>query len=198
MAEAKLGRPRDVQLHHAILETTRRMLTEHSYAALSMESVAARARVGKKTLYRRWSSKAPLVAEAVLDAYGRDGSFPVPDTGDIRRDLGQWLAEHSAFIAESTNAALIRALVAASAANPTDNEALYAQLTAPQRDGLVTRLRKGVASGELRTDADVDAVTDAVIGYLLVHLLAQPALGGSRTLRMDGLLTALLVGIGND
>ena len=52
-----------------------------------MESVAARAGVGKKTLYRRWSSKAPLVAEAVLEAYGRSGSFPVAQTGDIRTDL---------------------------------------------------------------------------------------------------------------
>jgi hypothetical protein len=41
------------------------------YAELWMESVAAHAQVGKKTVYRRWPSKAPLVAEAVLEAYGR-------------------------------------------------------------------------------------------------------------------------------
>jgi AcrR family transcriptional regulator len=64
------GRPRDTRLHHAILEATRELLIAGGYAELSMESVAARAGVGKKTLYRRWSSKAPLVAEAVLEAYG--------------------------------------------------------------------------------------------------------------------------------
>ncbi|MGZ4512890.1 MAG: helix-turn-helix domain-containing protein, partial [Mycobacterium sp.] len=84
MPQARGGRPRDVQLDDAILEATRDLLAVGSYAELSMEGVAARARVGKKTLYRRWSSKAPLVADAVVDAYGRGGSFDVPNTGDLR------------------------------------------------------------------------------------------------------------------
>src|ERR1700761_2847088 len=111
----RVGRPRDAQLHRAILAATREPLATSSYAELSMERVAARARVGKKTLYRRWTSKAPLVAEAVLDAYGRGGSFAVPDTGDLRADLRRWLIEHGEFIAEPVNAKLIRALVAAAA-----------------------------------------------------------------------------------
>ncbi len=81
------GRPRDTALHAVILEAVRELLTESSYAEVTMDGVAARAQVGKKTLYRRWASKAPLVAEAVLDAYGRGGSFPVPDTGNLRADL---------------------------------------------------------------------------------------------------------------
>ncbi|WP_264001002.1 TetR/AcrR family transcriptional regulator [Mycolicibacterium gadium] len=109
------GRPRDASLHAAILGAVREVLMESSYADLSMDGVAARAQVGKKTLYRRWASKAPLVAEAVLDAYGRGGSFDVPDTGDLGADLQCWLIEHGEFIAEPANAKLIRALVAACA-----------------------------------------------------------------------------------
>lgn len=97
VTDERVGRPRDSRLDHAILDATRELLTTGSYAELSMESVAARAGVGKKTLYRRWSSKAPLVAEAVLEAYGRSGSFPVAHTGIIRADLRAWLSEHAEF-----------------------------------------------------------------------------------------------------
>jgi AcrR family transcriptional regulator len=132
-----------------------------------MESVAARAQVGKKTLYRRWSSKAPLVAEAVLEAYGGSGSFPVAETGNIRADLQRWLDEHADFLTVPPNAALVRALIAAAAARPADGEDLYQQLSAPQLAGLTTRLRQAVDGGELRADADIDAVANALVGTML-------------------------------
>ena len=144
MSDDRGGRPRDAQLDRTILEATRELLAAVSYAELSMEAVAVSAKVGKKTLYRRWPSKAPLVADAVLDAYGRGGSFGVPDTGEIRADLHSWLVEHADFIAEPSNAALIRALIAAAASNPSDNSALYERLSAPQHAGLTSRLRNAV------------------------------------------------------
>jgi AcrR family transcriptional regulator len=188
----RVGRPRDAQLHVAILAATRELLATGSYAELSMESVAARARVGKKTLYRRWSSKAPLVAEAVLQAYGGSGSFPVADTGDIREDLRSWLDEHAEFLAEPPNAALVRALIAAAAASPLDGAALYQQLSAPQHAGLLTRLRQAVDEGQIRTVTDLDAVADALIGTLLFHALTRVSTGAKA--QFDGLLDALLDG----
>jgi AcrR family transcriptional regulator len=189
------GRPRDAQLHRAILEATRELLTVDSYAELSMEGVAAHAQVGKKTLYRRWPSKAPLVAEAVLDAYGRGGSFGVPDTGDIRADLQSWLTEHVEFITELSNAALIRALIAAAASNPSDNNALYERLSAPQHAGLMTRMRRAAELGQFRNDADLDAVAKALIGTLLLEVLTRTATSDEPAMRFDGLLDALLKGV---
>ncbi|MCV7411102.1 TetR family transcriptional regulator [Mycobacterium florentinum] len=191
MPDERIGRPRDARLDHAILDATRELLTAGSYAELSMESVAARAGVGKKTLYRRWSSKAPLVAEAVLEAYGRSGSFPVAQTGDIRADLRSWLNEHADFLAEPPNAALVRALVAAAAARAGDGEDLYRQLSAPQLAGLTTRLRRAVDDGELRAGADVDAVAHALVGALLFHALTSGSAGPG----FDGLVDALLDGV---
>jgi AcrR family transcriptional regulator len=188
----RVGRPRDAQLHVAILAATRELLATGSYAELSMESVAARARVGKKTLYRRWSSKAPLVAEAVLQAYGGSGSFPVADTGDIRDDLRSWLDEHAEFLAEPPNAALVRALIAAAAASPVDGAALYQQLSAPQHAGLMTRLRRAVDEGQIRAETDLDAVANALIGTLLLHGLTRVSPGAKA--QYDGLLDALLDG----
>jgi AcrR family transcriptional regulator len=191
VADERVGRPRDSRLHYAILDATRELLTTGSYAELSMESVAARAGVGKKTLYRRWSSKAPLVAEAVLAAYGRSGSFQVAQTGVIRADLRDWLREHAEFLAEPSNAALVRALVAAAAARPGDGEDLYQQLSAPQLAGLTTRLRHAVEDGELRAGADIDAVAHALVGTLLFHVLTR--MGDNAG--FDGLVDALLDGV---
>ena len=189
------GRPRDAQLHHAILVATRELLATGSYAELSMESVAAHAGVGKKTLYRRWSSKAPLVAEAVLEAYGGSGSFPVAETGDVRADLQSWLDEHAEFLAEPPNAGLVRALIAAAAANAADGAALYRQLSAPQHAGLMTRLCRAVEDGQIGAGADLDAVADALIGTLLFRALTQPGSGEGPRSRFDGLLDALCNGI---
>jgi AcrR family transcriptional regulator len=194
MPDERGGRPRDARLDQAILEATRELLAVDSYAELSMESVAVRAQVGKKTLYRRWPSKAALVAEAVLDAYGRDGSFGVPDTGDIRADLQSWLTEHAEFIADPSNAALIRALIAAAASNPSDKNALYERLTAPQHAGLMTRLRHATESAELRVDADLDAIATALIGTLLLEVLTHTT-SDERGTRFDGLLDAILTGV---
>jgi AcrR family transcriptional regulator len=160
-----------------------------------MDGVASHAGVGKKTLYRRWASKAPLVAEAVLDAYGRNGSFPVPNTGDLRSDLATWLTEHAEFIAQPANAALIRALVAAAAASPLDSEALYQQFSAPQHAGLMTRLHLAVADARVRPDADLSAVANALVGTLLLQLLTQSAPTGAPNNQYDGLLQALLYGV---
>ncbi len=198
MSDDRGGRPRDAQLDHTILEATRELLAAVSYAELSMEAVAVSAKVGKKTLYRRWPSKAPLVADAVLDAYGRGGSFGVPDTGEIRADLHSWLVEHADFIAEPSNAALIRALIAAAASNPSDNSALYERLSAPQHAGLTSRLRNAVQQRELRADADLDAIANALIGSLLLEVLTHTAtsdVGGSR---YAGLLDAILQGVSKD
>lgn len=196
MSDERAGRPRDSRLHHAILDATRELLTIGGYAELSMESVAARAGVGKKTLYRRWPSKAPLVAEAVLEAYGGSGSFPVAETGDLRADLQAWLCEHAQFLAESPNAALVRALIAAAAARPADGDDLYQQLSAPQLAGLMTRLRRAVRDGALSADADLDAIAQALIGTMLFRALTHGGAGEfvTRPTQFGGLLDALLHG----
>ncbi len=190
-----LGRPRDASLHATILEVVREVLVASSYAELSMDGVAARAQVGKKTLYRRWASKAPLVAEAVLDAYGRGGSFAVPDTGDLRADLLRWLTEHGEFISEPANAKLIRALVAAAAASSGDTEALYEQLSVPQRGGLVDRLRRAVQSGAVRADTDADAIANALMGTLLLQVMSSPVRSDDAAGRYGALVDALLSGV---
>ena len=83
-------------------------------------------------------------------------------------------------------------MIAAAAARPADGEDLYQQLSAPQLAGLTTRLRQAVDGGELRADADIDAVANALVGTMLFHTLTHP---GSGTGGFDGLVDVLLDGV---
>jgi AcrR family transcriptional regulator len=194
MATERRGRPRSELIHHAILEATRDLLIENGYARLSMDRVAARAGVGKQTVYRRWPSKAPLVTDAILDSARPAGAALPPDTGDIHRDLRVWLQGQADFLAVPRNASLVRALAAAAADDPDDAEALYRQLTGPGRDGLLARLRAAAEAGQIRAESDLDAAADALTGAVMYRVLAGGTTGTSR-LRADGLLDIIMSGL---
>ena len=194
MGEERRGRPRSMTVHQAILKAARDLLAEDGYAQFSVDRVAARAGVGKQTVYRRWPSKAPLAAEAILgSARPAASAFPA-DTGDIHRDLRNWLHEQVAFLASPQNASLVRALAAAAAEDPHDAQALYQQLTGPQRDILIRRLQAGADAGQVRPGADLEAVADALTGALVYQVLARDTAGIS-TRRADGLLDVIMSGL---
>ncbi|NUU22630.1 MAG: TetR/AcrR family transcriptional regulator, partial [Streptomycetaceae bacterium] len=88
------GRPRDPQIDDAILTAVRDLLAEDGYAKLSFETVARRAGVTRPTIYRRWSSKAQLVHEAVFPA--RATEVLIPDTGDFAADVRGMIADTAA------------------------------------------------------------------------------------------------------
>jgi len=195
MTESRRGRPRSPQVHATILDATRALLVEKGYADVSMDRVASRAGVGKQTLYRRWPSKAQLVAEAVMDAHQSGESFALPDTGDVAADLRDWLLRYADAVAPAQNAALVRALAAAAAEDLRDGEALYRQLTGPQHDAVMQRLRRGIDAGQVRADTDVEAVADALIGTILYRVLAHPTTTGDTARHADGLIDALIAGV---
>ena len=85
----RAGRRRDPSRDEAILAATLATFAEEGYAGVSIEGVAARAGVGKATIYRRCASKAQLVVEAVR--VGACLNDHLPDTGDLRSDLASML-----------------------------------------------------------------------------------------------------------
>lgn len=82
-------RRRGAALERAILDATAAELAEVGYAALTVDSVAARARAGKVSIYRRWPTKAALVVAAAYDA--TTATLTPPDTGSLRGDAYAWL-----------------------------------------------------------------------------------------------------------
>lgn len=86
---ARPGRPRSADAHRRILDATRELLTDHSFADLRLEHVAARAGVGKATIYRRWRTKEDLVADTIAEI-SRAEVTPA-DTGSLEGDLREML-----------------------------------------------------------------------------------------------------------
>jgi AcrR family transcriptional regulator len=194
-ATPRRGRPRSQATHNAILDAVREILITGGYAEVSMDRVAAQAGVGKQSLYRRWPSKAPLVAEAVMDAYGQGWSFDLPDTGDLEADLHTWLNRQAAYLSSERNVALSRALAVATADNPRDGEALYDQLSRPHHNALLDRLSKAAATRDIRQDADLNAVAEALIGATLYRILGRVRTIEETVEHLDGLTDVLLRGL---
>jgi AcrR family transcriptional regulator len=78
------GRPRSAESHQAILQATLELLSEVGFDAMSIDAIAARAGVGKTTIYRRYSGKEELVADAI-ESLRQD--VVIPDTGHLWSDL---------------------------------------------------------------------------------------------------------------
>ncbi|MGW5881120.1 TetR/AcrR family transcriptional regulator [Streptomyces koyangensis] len=189
------GRPRDAARDDALLDAARQVLLRDGYAGLSMEKVATLAGVGKPTLYRRWPSKAALVADAVLHSFlASVAQSPSPGphaTGSQR--LADWFRAYAASVGDPHHAAMVLALTAAAAESPHDAESLYRQHTRGQYESLVGHLRAGVANGEFRADADLEAVADALIGSVLYQLLTRTE--SAAPARAEHLLQLLLAGL---
>ncbi|MER5635103.1 TetR/AcrR family transcriptional regulator [Streptomyces nitrosporeus] len=190
------GRPRSAAADQAILEATRSLLGSGGYAGVSMEAVAAEAGVGKPTVYRRWASKAALVADAVLTSEAF-GAWEQPEepagSGDVGHDVKAWLRAHAERMTAPGQIPLVLALAAAAAESPGGaGEPLYRRLTGPRHRALVARLEAGVAAGQLRAGRDLDAVADALIGALLYQLLTGNAAASAA--RAEDLVETVLEG----
>jgi AcrR family transcriptional regulator len=190
-ARRRPGRPRSAEADRAILGATLQLALESGLSRMTMEAVAARAGVGKATVYRRWDSKEALFVDALRSVAA---DLEPPDTGSFR---GDWLAIFGGEEAAITPAAvrLVPRLLAESADDPALYRAIIDTFVAPRRAIGVEAVRRAIARGELRKDVDPELVVDLVVGPLVYRaLIADPDL---RSLRrhaeqvIDELLTGL-------
>lgn len=194
MGQSRRGRPRSASVHEAILDATRGLLVEEGYRGVTMDKVAAIAGVGVQTVYRRWSSKAPLVAEAVMSAYEHSDAT-LPDTGDTVADLRAWMRTYAETGSTAENVAMIRSLAAAAAEDQRDRDTLYAQLTSRIHDAVVQRLRMGITAGQIRSDVDIVAAADALIGATLYRALSVTSTPQESVERSAAVIDVLTRGI---
>jgi AcrR family transcriptional regulator len=161
------GRPRSPEAHAAILRAALELALEGGLGGLSMEAIAARAGVGKATIYRRWKSKEALFVEAVQQLARTP---EIPDTGTVRGDLEAVVAATLGRMAREAFRIIPR-LLADAADDPHLLAAMQEALLTPRRAALGEILRRGVARGELRADLDVELVTEIVFGTTVASVL---------------------------
>ena len=191
--QPRRGRVRSESTRRAILEATRDELAASGYDKLSIDRIAAAAGAGKQTVYRWYPTKSALVADCLLEGYVLPAtSIGVPDTGDIRRDLGDWLRAFAEGLDHPQNAALIRACTAAAADNDEVAAKFYENATAATETALTERLHAAELAGQLKKDAPAVAVAEALIGAMLFQLLTRQRATVAFT---EGLTEAVLAGI---
>ncbi|MQA86063.1 MAG: TetR family transcriptional regulator [Streptosporangiales bacterium] len=165
-------RRRGDTLHNAIFEATLEELAEVGYAELTMERVAARARASKASLYRRWSSRAELVADAVRHvAPSRD---ELPDTGDVRTDLLALLRYAASWLSGPAGEAA-RGLIAEALRDPELTKAVRARFIESGSDFVLDILRRGATRGEVRPGALTPRVAAVGPALLRQHFLIHGA-----------------------
>jgi AcrR family transcriptional regulator len=146
------GRPRNLQADEAILEAVIALLSSGvSGASLSMEAVAAKAGVGKATIYRRWPNKEALLVDAVGTM---KGPVPEPKGESVRDDLVTLIA------ANWTNRAKrygkVTACLLPEFSTGEEMRGVYQAVIEPRRDVMRQVLQRGIDSGELRADLDIE------------------------------------------
>lgn len=161
------GRPRDASRDAALRTAALEVLAEVGYRALTMDAVAARARAGKATIYRRWDSKLDLVIDTCNQLVQR--SIPEPDTGSIAQDLREILSAFATFLTGPAGKAG-QALVGELPHEPELAAAFRESFLLPQRDVLRRIVERGIRREEARADTRVDTVVE-VAGALLIHRL---------------------------
>lgn len=166
------GRRRNEAARDAILDAAYRLLSEPGTEALTIDSIAAEAGVGRQTIYRWWPSKGAVLA----DALARHAQVVVPDrdTGSFTGDLEAFLTDTFAGLADEGLAGRLRQIVAA--AQQDEHVAhVLADFTAVRRAALRAILERGRASGDLAPDADLDMLADMAYGVLYYRLLVGHA-----------------------
>jgi AcrR family transcriptional regulator len=168
MTPAAGGRPRSEQAHRAILEATDALLREEGYGGLTIEKVAARAGVGKRTIYRWWPSKGALVAEAFGEAVrSRD---PEIDTGSVRDDLVGFLGRLFVDSSRPGKKVALRSMMVEAQLDP-DFAELFTEFISSRREILHEMFLRAVRRGEISADADLKLAIDALFGTYWYRLL---------------------------
>jgi len=155
----------------AILDAALALAREQGYARLTIEAIAARAGVGKQTIYRWWPSKAAVLLDALEGA--SSGSNPIRYSSDVVADVRQFVAKLAALLADDDFGPHVGALICAAQHDPVVRDAVLEGHLKPSRPALAERLRAAQRSGQLPTRLDVDALIDLIFGALYPRLLLR-------------------------
>jgi AcrR family transcriptional regulator len=165
---ASTGRRRNDESHRAILRAAMGLLEEIGYRAITIEKIAAKAGVGKQTIYRWWPSRAAVVLEASVQAAA--DTAPYPDTGSLSTDLRAFLTA-SIVPLEGPTGPVLRGLVAETQLDEEFRQQFVESFIRPRRAGLIEILRRGAERGELSADVNPELLADMIYGAKWNRLL---------------------------
>ncbi|MFI1358057.1 TetR/AcrR family transcriptional regulator [Streptomyces sp. NPDC020898] len=156
---------RNERSQRAILEAALSLVGEVGYEKLTIEGIAARAKVGKQTIYRWWPSKAAVLLDA-FTAESEAGDFEsfLPDTGDLAADLKFSLRATVDEFNDPNFQAPYRALAVAAANDAAAAEQFTSRLLEPGNKVYISRLHSAQEAGDIAADADLRIAAELLLG----------------------------------
>jgi AcrR family transcriptional regulator len=184
------GRPRSEQAEQAIIEATLDVFAEKGFEGVCVELVAARAGVGKATIYRRWPNKEELLLAAFASL---KSPFPEPKGASVREDLLAMVEVMCADKADPRKARRYALLLGEGEKYPRLMARYKETVVQPRRDAMRTVIRRGIETGELRPDTDVEIAMLSLTGAIMSLEKSQDGtFNGDFAARLvDGLLLGL-------
>jgi AcrR family transcriptional regulator len=151
-----------------ILEAAVAELAEVGYGGVTIEAVAARAGVGKSTIYRHWPDKLVLIADAFETFHER----MVPDLGDrsARESIELLLGHVAEVVVDSTFSRCIPAMIEGAERDPRVRE-FFHEYSAERRQAIVDLIRRGIEGGEFDPGLDPELATATLLGTIFYRRL---------------------------
>jgi AcrR family transcriptional regulator len=142
---------------------------EQGFAGMRLEHVAARAGVGKATIYRRWPSKEALAQELLTELAAPH--IAIADTDSTREELLAAVTNPMRAVTETDFGPVIRALLSQIASNPALGDPFRAAVVEARRAEITRVIERGIARGDLRSDADPGVATELLAGPVYFRLM---------------------------
>jgi AcrR family transcriptional regulator len=191
-AERPQGRPRSERADRAILDAAIDLFIEQGYEAMSIEGVAARAGVGKTTIYRRWASKEDLIVAAIDEVI-----FDVEptDSGSVREDLIGTMTRIQTIFTSSNAGPLFGRMMPHLVAGSPLGRAYLERVIGPRFAMLQGVIAAAIERGELRADVDPEMVRALLVGPVVVWMLTHRLTRKGIKKRAEGIVDTILPGL---
>lgn len=167
-AQRTSGRRRDERADAALIDAVLDLVSDGAtLSGLSLVTIARTAGVSRNSLYRRWKTKDALYLD-VLESINRG----LPDLAgrSAREDVIALLAVLIERVLDKRASHMLRALNAEADAFPELHRRYFDEIVAPRRDAMNQTLRRGVASGDIRPDVDVDLLSEVLVSPVLARM----------------------------
>lgn len=183
------GRPRDPEADGRILSATLNRLAFDGYARMSLDDVAADAKVTKPTIYRRFPSKHEVVASALRSL---NVEKELPDTGNARDDLVEALGDLREALSSPGAMGLLGAVLVEEHHTPQLLHLWRDNLAGPHAERIRATLELARKQSRLNPDIDTDAITSMLVGAMLGRYISDGSMPASWPTRVvDAIWTSL-------
>jgi AcrR family transcriptional regulator len=154
-----------------MLQATLELLAEVGFDAMSIDAIAARAGVGKTTIYRRYASKEELVADAIENVREE---IVLPDTGTFQGDIDMLIQNAAQITLSPLGRQTVAMIISSASSNAQFAQIYWTKYLQPRRKTFAIVLERAKARNEVPTDLDSDLVFDAISAIMLYALIFQP------------------------